>query len=224
MQQNNHALRQLPYNGKKTVPRALRKDLWSPLAQISLSKSIPNASALGLLTFQKLREFRTLHETLWPTELAITKVTRREEKALQERAEELGEKTWKKEGDDRILSRKERGRLLMNQRSNAVADMAAALQLVVGGVPTGKTEGEVKAVDGETEVKPHTGEPKVIVKWTDLLDAEFAASWPDTVAHDIWEPTRNNRRAPSLFEEDEFATPEEDTTLLQKNKAEKVVL
>jgi hypothetical protein len=32
------------------------------------------------------------------------------------------------------------------------------------------------------------------ISWADILDAEFAESWPETVIHGKWETTRNNRK------------------------------
>jgi hypothetical protein len=37
-------------------------------------------------------------------------------------------------------------------------------------------------------------EVKATVRWTDIFDAEFAESWPETVVHDKWATTRNQRR------------------------------
>ena len=46
--------------GKHTVPRALRKDHWMPLATVTFP-----ASEMGLKTLHRLREFRKLHETCY---------------------------------------------------------------------------------------------------------------------------------------------------------------
>lgn len=133
--QNNAALKQLPYNGKKTVPAALRKDLWRPLCQITVSNA-----ADGLRAMQALREYRKLHELSWPDHVA-------------------------RDANGRTLSQKARGRKLCDQKANSVADMAAALK--------GK---------------------QAEVKWSDLLDAEFAESWPEGVVHSRLERVRNGER------------------------------
>lgn len=39
------------------------------------------------------------------------------------------------------------------------------------------------------------------VRWRDILDAEFAESWPETVVHDTWVVGRNNRSLPLAEEE-----------------------
>ncbi|KAI9733459.1 MAG: hypothetical protein M1818_007207 [Claussenomyces sp. TS43310] len=188
--QNKHALSQLPYNGKKTVPRALRKDLWAPLATIEFPTT-SDAAHQGLLTFQKLREYRKLHETQWGPDLSL---------------DERG----------RPLSRKARGRKLRDQRANSVADMAAALASVTVRGPEGKDgqgrSTEVAAAapapagsdsvssEAKKEDAPDAVAAPVVVRWADILDAEYAESWPANVVHDRWETTRNNRKAPVVDE------------------------
>ncbi|KFY06822.1 hypothetical protein V492_07713 [Pseudogymnoascus sp. VKM F-4246] len=162
---NNKALRQLPYNGKKTVPAALRKDLWSPLARIEFPAG---HSAAGLNAFRMLREYRTLHETQWPKELAL-------------------------DDKGRTLSRKLRGRKLCDQRANSIADISATL---------GKVSKVEKSVGDKAEKEIE--EISTTVRWSDILDAEYAASWPETVVHDNWETTRNNRRAIEESAEEEY--------------------
>ncbi|KAI9678734.1 MAG: hypothetical protein M1817_005791 [Caeruleum heppii] len=97
---NNDALRQLPFLGKKSVPASLRKDIWRPMAIVLFPRPVQ-----GLLAFQKLREYRKLHELSYPVE------------------------DFK---DDRhpnaMLEKKKRGRKLMDQKANTVADLAATLQ------------------------------------------------------------------------------------------------
>ncbi|KAI5804530.1 transcriptional regulation of mitochondrial recombination-domain-containing protein, partial [Geopyxis carbonaria] len=61
------ALKQLPFLGKKSVPEAIRKDHWHPLATVTFP-----TTDLGLKTFHKLREFRKLHETKYPEEVVMT--------------------------------------------------------------------------------------------------------------------------------------------------------
>lgn len=163
--QNNKALRQLPYNGKKTVPAALRKDLWSPLARIEFPAG---HSAAGLNAFRMLREYRTLHETQWPKELAL-------------------------DDKGRTLSKKLRGRKLCDQRANSIADISATL---------GKVSLVEKSVKGKAEKEVE--EISTTVRWSDILDAEYAASWPESVVHDNWETTRNNRRAIEELPEEEY--------------------
>jgi hypothetical protein len=99
----------------------------------------------------------------------------------------LHELSWPSElcldEDGKKLRPRERGRKLCDQKANSVADMAAALKNVTA---RGVVKGEEKIMV----------EPVVTAKisWADILDAEFAESWPETVVHDKWEPTRNNRK------------------------------
>jgi Transcriptional regulation of mitochondrial recombination len=129
--------------------------LWHPFATIEFPA---DACAAGLKTFQKLREYRRLHELSWPSELCLDE-------------------------DGKKLRRRERGRKICDQKANSVADMSAALKNVTA---RENVKGEEKAVV----------EPVVTAKisWADILDAEFAESWPETVVHGKWETTRNNRK------------------------------
>lgn len=61
----------------------------------------------------------------------------------------------------RTLNKKERGRKLCDQKANSVADLSAALDIV-------KRSAEVGGV---------------VVAWNDILDAEFAETWPENVSH-----------------------------------------
>jgi hypothetical protein len=79
-----------------------------------------------------------------------------------------------------VLSKKARGRKLMDQKANSVADMAAVL-----GEVGMETEGEEKK---EIEEGEQGGDEVVVeVRWRDLTDAEFARTWPDNVLHDVLE-------------------------------------
>jgi hypothetical protein len=113
---NSHALKQLPYNGKKTVPAALRKDLWTPLAKVDFYPvDTPQAAAAGLHAFRRLREYKKMHELQWPAELAM---------------EEQDTTDSGKKSNPKPLSRKLRGRKLCDQKANSIADLAAALNAV----------------------------------------------------------------------------------------------
>ncbi|KAF3930705.1 hypothetical protein ABW19_dt0208739 [Dactylella cylindrospora] len=140
---NAKAMKQVTFMGKKTVPAALRKDMWSSF----LTASFTNPST-GLKTFQHLRELRKLHETQWDVELL------------------------KK-------PRRERSRLLQDQRANSIADLAALCK---------------------RDVK---GDEKVRLRWTNIYDAEYAAEWPSCVVHDVEsDSTRYTARRMGKFEPD----------------------
>ncbi|KAL9000275.1 MAG: hypothetical protein Q9169_000992 [Polycauliona sp. 2 TL-2023] len=99
--QNHTSLKQLPFLGKKTVPSHLRKDLWQPLCLVSFPRP-----SQGLQAYRRLREFRRLHETSYPLSL-IT----------QTEGPHKGQ----------LHSTKKRGKILMDQKANSVADLAAVL-------------------------------------------------------------------------------------------------
>ncbi|CZT49773.1 uncharacterized protein RSE6_10663 [Rhynchosporium secalis] len=151
---NNAALAQLPFNGKKSVPAALRKDLWHPFAQIRFP---PGAGTIGLSAFQKLREYRKRHELEWGTEIT------------------LGE-------DGKHKSLKERGKALCDQRANSVADMALVLSRLApapleDGVETREEREKNIGLIGEGSGT------QVEILWNNMCDAEFAEKWADNVVH-----------------------------------------
>ncbi|KAL8662607.1 MAG: hypothetical protein Q9202_004565 [Teloschistes flavicans] len=169
---NHSALKQLPFLGKKTVPSTIRKDLWHPLCHVSF----PRASA-GLIAYRRLREFRRLHETSYPLSLI------RENNA--------------KRGP--LLPKKKRGKILMNQKANTVADLAKVLELQKAGPTEAKVEekkrailrvekwkasGKKRMMQRQPQEADYGGVDGVVIRWANLLDAEFAKSWPEEVKHD----------------------------------------
>jgi hypothetical protein len=158
-----------------------------------------------------MREYRKLHETQWPKSFAIDPKT------------------------NRPLSRTERGRRLCDQKANSIADMAAALAAVTVRTEVTKKEVEVEreASRGkkklETEVretKSHSPLVRVTVQWSNILDAEFAEAWPETVVHDQWVTTFNNRKPRIMGTELPLDSMQETEAALEpvKNEAGKVVL
>lgn len=89
-------MKQIPFNGKNLKPAKIRKDYWRPMALI---KFPPGLGAVGQSVFQKLREFKKLHELSWGHQ-----------------SEELAK-----------MPRRERGEALNDQKANAIADIAAVL-------------------------------------------------------------------------------------------------
>ncbi|KAI4272921.1 MAG: hypothetical protein L6R38_006475 [Xanthoria sp. 2 TBL-2021] len=123
---NNHtSLKQLPFLGKKSVPSHLRKDLWQPLCLISFPRP-----SQGLVAYRRLREFRRLHETSYPLSL-IT----------QTEGPHKGQ----------LHSTKKRGKILMDQKANSVADLAAVLLRAEEKLP--KTAEEEPEIDPEKEAE-----------------------------------------------------------------------
>ncbi|KAL8717044.1 MAG: hypothetical protein Q9225_005680 [Loekoesia sp. 1 TL-2023] len=167
------SLKQLPFLGKKTVPARLRKDLWHPLCLVEFPRP-----SQGLLAYRRLREFRRLHETSYPLSL-ITKT----EGPLQ----------------GQLHSTKKRGKILMDQKANSIADLAAVLALQKRGptkkhveeanrrverVRTQKERGKKKFRRRNPQGADPGGVEGVKVRWANLLDAEFAEKWPEEVVHD----------------------------------------
>ncbi|KAK3721510.1 hypothetical protein LTR37_003066 [Vermiconidia calcicola] len=122
------SLKQLPDLGPNTVPPRLRKDVWRPLYTVSLPPS-PAGQAQGLDAFRRLREYRYLHETCWkPTEELKRNYTEAEMEKIQTRLDERGGS--KKESVYDMIKREKRKlrqRIVMNQKSNSVADLADVL-------------------------------------------------------------------------------------------------
>ncbi|KAA8568390.1 hypothetical protein EYC84_007424 [Monilinia fructicola] len=165
---NNASLSQLPYNGKKTRPAALRKDHWHPMALITFP---PGTSSSGLSAFQKLREYRKRHELSWDPA-----------SPLFQRVPPPGESEAQKAKTH--LTSKLRGRKINDQKANTVADMAAVLKEIRHGSERIGLQGLGK-------------DATVEVKWSDLSDASYAgtgtAVWGDAVIHDTLPWDRNNR-------------------------------
>ncbi|MCJ1314008.1 hypothetical protein MMC25_007688 [Agyrium rufum] len=177
--QNAASLKQLPVLGKKTVPAALRKDLWMPFAHISF----PHPQ-LGLSTYNKLREYRRLHETNYSLESVQTN---------------------KPSGPapGQLLPKKRRRKVLMNQKANTVADIAAAL-FIAERPPSERLLArrermEIDPTDAKRPIakkglhsisKPteeerwNGGVEGVKIDWRDVRDAEWAEKWPEPVVHD----------------------------------------
>ena len=96
------------------------------------------------------------------------------------------------------MSIKSRGRTLMNQKANSVADIAAVLKQQE--IPPDWEKEERKEMmlrkDGRPLAKRGPGSKKfrepnvtgsvegVRIRWANILDAEFAETWPEGVLHD----------------------------------------
>ncbi|PNS19207.1 hypothetical protein CAC42_2384 [Sphaceloma murrayae] len=123
---NTSSLKQLTFAGKKTVPRALRKDHWKPF--FTAKFELPHQ---GLKAFKKLREWRILHELNWdpeavkPLEYTIEKQEEKEDE--YDEWNELG--GWRVGGPRQRLSewKLRKKKHIMNQAENSVADLAAVL-------------------------------------------------------------------------------------------------
>lgn len=115
-------LDQIPFTAKKLKPPVLRKDYWEPLCMIRFDKG---QGEIGRNVFQKLREYRRLHELSWG---------------------------W--QAEDLIkMNKLQRGKTIHNQRRNAIADIAAVLGGQGRGNKMWTTEPEPEPVPEPTEEK-----------------------------------------------------------------------
>lgn len=100
------------------------------------------------------------------------------------------------------MSTKSRGRVLMDQKANSVADLAAVLLQQErpveetsgrwGGKKKKKMKGGGRNLQGTVE--------GVRIRWADVLDAEFAATWPEAVVHDVLARSRYTAAFPAVEE------------------------
>lgn len=148
----------------------------------------------GLAAFRMLREFRMLHETSYP--LDVIKET---------------EGKWK----GSLLPKKRRGKVLMNQKANSVADLAAVLHLqelgpseerIVNAERRRRRVETLRKQKGEDKVKKAPidvaremgGVEGVRIRWANQLDAEFAETWPEVVDHGWLEKSRYTAAFPAV--------------------------
>ncbi|KAL9622147.1 MAG: hypothetical protein Q9160_003490 [Pyrenula sp. 1 TL-2023] len=132
---NARALSQLLYHGKKTRPAALRRDMWTPYYSVQFP-----STRVGQLAYAHLRELNLLHQ-LCPKESSLI-ATEEHIKAWEDR---VGKEVADDEEYDLIgntkqrprprpllgqkLPKKERAKMLMNQKASSVADLAFTLGL-----------------------------------------------------------------------------------------------
>ncbi|KAK8209362.1 transcriptional regulation of mitochondrial recombination-domain-containing protein [Phyllosticta capitalensis] len=105
-------LKQLHYAGKKTLPAKLRKDVWRPLAVVTLPFEKQARDA-----YQKLVDFKKLHELYWDQNEAKDWGVLPEEK----QKELVGRKV--------MPNKKERAKIIMDQKANSIADIAKVMEL-----------------------------------------------------------------------------------------------
>ncbi|KAK5085619.1 hypothetical protein LTR05_004906 [Lithohypha guttulata] len=137
--ENNKILKQLLFHGKKTVPHALRRDMWRPYFSIRFSRT-PAGAQKGLRVYNDIRELSLRRQLDPPKEL-----TNATEEGIERFKQNLGQRkfdtlTKHDQGQrggrhkhidtpvpGRRLPQNVVARHLMNQRSTAVADVAAVL-------------------------------------------------------------------------------------------------
>lgn len=113
------------------------------------------------------------------------------------------------------MPKKERGRVLMDQKANSVADLAAVLlqqesgpseQRIVNAERRRRRVETLKRQKGEGNVKKAPidvasemgGIEGVKVRWADMLDMEFAEAWPEKVVHGGLEKNRYTAAFPAV--------------------------
>ncbi|KAI7976838.1 hypothetical protein EIK77_010069 [Talaromyces pinophilus] len=117
-------LSQLVYHGKKTVPASLRKDMWTPYYSVHFDDA-----KVGLRAYHLLREFSLQRQLAPPKEM----VTMDQKWLDQKRPRDaLEAKKFDEEHEGmvgKLLPKKERARILMDQKATSVADIAAVLAI-----------------------------------------------------------------------------------------------
>lgn len=125
------------YHGKKTVPADLRRDMWVPYYSVHFGDA-----RLGLRAYQLLREFSMQRQFSPPPEMiTVTKEfldAKRPKDPLA--AEEFDRLNKKRIGHP--MEKKERARVLMDQKATSVADIAAVLGIQHKEVENGFLEKE----------------------------------------------------------------------------------
>ena len=153
------------------------------------------SSVAGREAYRRLREFRRLHEHAYPLDLITIK-----------------------EGDNAgsLMPTKQRGKVLMNQKANTVADLAAVLLQLEYGPEDGRIQRkESSAAFWETRRKQRperfkrtpmpavelAGVKGVRIRWADPFDAEYAREWPRAVVHHQLAQARHSPAFPELLAE-----------------------
>ena len=105
----------------------------------------------------------------------------------------------------------------MNQKANSIADMAAVLLLqeqgpmeerILNAERRRQRVETLKRIKGKDKVKKNPidvlsemgGVQGVMVKWADMLDAEYAETWPEAVVHDDLEKSGYTAAFPVMEE------------------------
>lgn len=117
-------LTQLPDVGANNKPPTIRPDLWKPLYSVTLP-----SSEQGLRLFRKLKEWRKLHELCWePPSYLSEPYTEKQIEQMKTKLESRGGS--KRETVFDIIKRqkkKMKQKIVMNQKANSIADLAAVL-------------------------------------------------------------------------------------------------
>lgn len=145
MVQNTQVLKQMLFHGKKTVPEAVRRDMWTPYFSVHFPENSAGAS-VGLEAFKSLRELSTqrqlspdrslLTATQNDVDVAKSKLggplaVYRLEQSDNWREKRILEVKLPKAGE--LLPKKLRAKRLMDQKATSVADVAFVLDRISSG-------------------------------------------------------------------------------------------
>lgn len=130
MEYEQHSIlaQQLPDLGANNRPPTIRRDSWKPFWVLQYPES-EKGYAGGLEAFQKLREWRYLHEYTGKVDPEVSR--RRTEEEIEELQDRLDNRGGSKKESVYDVIRREnkrvRARAIMDQEANSVADLAAVL-------------------------------------------------------------------------------------------------
>ena len=151
------------------------------------------SSVAGREAYRRLREFRRLHEHAYSLDLITVK-----------------------EGDNAgsLMPTKQRGKVLMNQKANTVADLAAVLLQFERGPEESRILNKehsaafwkMRRTSNPQKYKriplppvELAGIQGVRIRWTDPFDAEFAREWPRAVVHHQLTQARHSPAFPEML-------------------------
>ena len=131
--ENSQIMPQLIYHGKKTVPAALRRDVWRPYFSVHFPET-PAGARAGLTAYHRLRQF-ALRRQLDPPAEHLIATEKDYEKALTDGGDpvDVREKRLKQKIKlpmiGQRLPKRMRAKKLMDQKATSVADLAFVLKL-----------------------------------------------------------------------------------------------
>lgn len=131
--ESSQIMPQLIYHGKKTVPAALRRDVWRPYFSVHFPET-PAGARAGLTAYHRLRQF-ALRRQLDPPPEHLIATEKDYEKALTAGGDpvDVREKRIKQRIKLPIvgqrLPKRMRAKKLMDQKATSVADLAFVLKL-----------------------------------------------------------------------------------------------
>jgi hypothetical protein len=121
----------------------------------------------------------------------------------------------------------------MNQKANSIADLAAVLLQQERGPTTEQIERSERRVKRAEQLKRQKGPSKVkkkpilarelggtegvMVRWANILDAEFAETWPVAVVHDVLGKSRYTAAFPPAKRTATSQRQEKGLELVQTN-------